>query len=117
MHQELGRSMIKLICGNAFQKSNFIGHRLEMRQIIAYPCTALAILIKTGLRTQHFGNPANESKFLPFQKRIRTGLTVHFMQLWLIIKKFELRRSPGPMKIEHRTGFGCKLRSTGKKWV
>ena len=79
-----------------------------MGQVIRNPSATFPMLRKLSLRSQHFGYPADEGEFFPFQQGGRAFLAIEFCQLWLVVPGVNLRLSTIHKKPDDALGF-CAL--------
>ena len=109
--------MIELIGGDCFQKAQFIHDRCQMRHVFTDPGAALTMLCKFCLRTQHLGHTADERKTFSFQQGFRTILPVHSHQLGFVIKKVQVWRAAGHVKIDDSLDLRLVMGFSGRERI
>ena len=102
--------MIELVRMHGLDEAKVINVLFQMRQAVGNPVTALSNPVKRILRSQKFGNAADECETLARQKRRRTILAIESLQIGLVLKQFQLAWCPGHVQINDPPRLGGKLR-------
>ena len=92
MQQQLGWRMIELIRIDRSNHARFIDHLREMRKEFTDPLPGLTSFLVIEQRSQHFGNPFDESESFSLEVLLRACLSVIFGQRRFILKEVNLRR-------------------------
>ena len=86
--------MVELIRPHRLDEGDFIHLLAEVRQQLADPRPALAVLSEFVRRAEQFRMALDEGETLIFQQIIRARLHVQLDELRLIVEQFVLRRRP-----------------------
>lgn len=86
MYQQLRRRMIELVGAHRLDEANLVQMLFNMRQPVRDPVTTLTKLVKGILRTQKFGNSADEGEALAGQERRGTILTIEPFQVGFVLE-------------------------------
>jgi hypothetical protein len=109
--------MIDLFGVHCLNEGQLVSDPGCMRQQLAHPCARIAPLGKAELRRHNrkagLGS-RHPRKALAAANGIREIGTLKFFEARFVIKKFELRRSPGLEKIDNAFSSGGEVGKTGK---
>src|SRR5262245_4123293 len=89
----------------------------QIRQDIANPSPAFAVLLEVVRRAQHLGRALDKSEPLALKERIRAWLHVQLVEHRLVIEQVLLWRTARHVQIDDALGFGSQLRFLRRKGI
>jgi hypothetical protein len=108
--------MIELVRVQAFDEANLVDDLSEVRQAIAQPGPAPAMLTERILRPQQLWDSLDEREPFALQILLRTILPVVTVQFRLVVEQFQMTGRAGHVQEDHAFGLGPEVRLPGCQW-
>ena len=112
IHEELSRGVVEEVGLAGFDEAEVVGDRGSMREHIAHPRAALAVLLELLIVAEQVDSVAraHEREALAFDEAGGDGLAVEFVELGLVVEELELTRAAGHEEVDDALGLRSVMR-------
>ena len=110
VEKHLRRGVVEFLGVQRAHDGDFVGHAREVRQQFGDQLAALAARLKFKARAEQARMAADEGEAFARDERVRTELTVEFLQFGFRIEQVELRRRADHVEVDDVFGAGRKMR-------
>jgi hypothetical protein len=119
VHEQLGGSVVEEVGLAGLDEAQLVGDRRGVRQHVADPGAAGAVLLELLVVTEevHAVARAHEREPLAFDEAGRDGLAVEFVELRLVVEKLQLAGAAGHEQVDDALGFGLVMRRLGRERI
>ena len=108
--QEFSRGVIELIRVHRLHERDFVGDLLEVRDGVAHPESALAVLFKRTRATHELRHAGGERKGAALEERVRAILSAPFHELGFVVEDVQVGRAAGHVQVDDALGLGFEVR-------
>ena len=115
VHEELRRGVVEEVGLAGLDEAEVVGNRGRVREHIAHPCSALAVLLELLVMAEevHAVARAHEGEALAFDEAGGDGLAVEFVELGLVVEELQLAGAAGHEEVDDALGLGLMVRRLG----
>ena len=108
--QHLGGGVVELVGPHRVDDRHVVDDRGEVRQQLADPRAALAVLGELVGRAEELGRALDEGEPLALEDFLGAGRAVELVELGLVVEQVVLRRRAGHVQVDDPLGLGRQQR-------
>ena len=108
--QEFGGRVVELIRVHRLHDCDVVGDFLEVRDGVAHPESALAVLLEGARGTHELGHAGREGEGATFEEGVRTILGAPFYELGLVVEDIQVGRATGHVQVDDALGLSLEVR-------